>query len=149
VDNESDIINLPEIWETEEDKLLTAQELKKRNFKWALDNIRGKQFFNNSIKQNISIARDGLSEWKSATKSKEQALSIRILDVLLKIAAYWKEKPHKPPDPNIEKVIYFKQHCRVNGKDYTAIITVKVYKSEGLHKYYHHFLDDFTLEPEK
>jgi len=141
--------NIPEIGETEEDKKISAQELKKINFKWALDNIRGKKFFNNSIKQNISIARDGLGEWKSATKSREQALSIKILDDLLKIAVYWKEKPHKPPDPNIEKVIYFKQHCRVNGNDYTAVITVKVYKSEGLHKYYHHYLDDFILEHEK
>jgi len=139
----------PEIEETEEEKLLSAQELKKIYFKWALNNIRGKRFFNKSIMRNISIARDGLGEWKSATKSREQALSIKILDDLLKIAVYWKEKPHKPPDPNIEKVIYFKQRCRVNGKDYTAVITVKVYKSEGLYKYYHHYLDDIIIEPEK
>ena len=138
--------NIPEIVETEEDKKLSDQELKKKNFKWALDNIRGKSFFNNSIKQNISIARDGLGEWKSATRSREQTLSIRILDALLKIAACWKEKPHVPPDPNIEKVLYFKQHCRVNGKDYTAVITVKAYKSQGRHKYYHHYLDDFSLD---
>jgi hypothetical protein len=73
-------------------------------------------------------------------------LSIGLLGDLLKEADYWKEKPHIPPDPNIEKVIYFKQHCKVNGKDYTAIITVKVYKAHGRHKYYHHYLDDFLLE---
>jgi len=73
-------------------------------------------------------------------------LSIKLLAILLEIAACWKEKPHIPPDPNIEKVIYFRQHCRVNGKDYMAIITVKVYKAQSLHKYYHHYLDDFLLE---
>ena len=140
---------IPEIGETDEEKNLTDQELKKKNFKWALDNIQGESFFNNSIKQSISISRDGLGEWKSTTKSREQALSIRILDVLLKVAVYWKQKPHVPPDPNIEKVLYFKQHCKVNGKDYTAVITVKVYKSQGRHKYYHHYLDDFLLDTEK
>jgi len=147
VENKLSETNIPEIWETEEDKSLSPQELKKKNFKWALENIRGKRFFNNSIKQNISVARDGIGEWKSTTKSREQALSIRMLGVLLEIATYWKEKPHVPPDANIEKVIYFKQCCRVNGKDYTAVITVKVYKSEGLHKYYHHYLDDLLLKP--
>jgi len=146
VENRLNEGQIPEIWETEEDKKLSDQELKKKNFRWALNNIQGKSFFNNSIKQNISIARDGLGEWKSTTKSREQALSIRILDVMLKVATYWKEKPHVPPDPNVEKVLYFRQYCRVNGNDYTAIITVKVYKSQGRHKYYHHYLDDFSLD---
>jgi len=144
--NESDI---PQIMETEEEKQLSDRELKNRNFTWALQNLRGKTFDNKSIKTGILISRDGLGEWKSTTKSREQALSIRILHVLLKVAVYWKEKPHVPPDPNIEKVLYFKQHCRINGKDYIAVITVKVYKAQGRHKYYHHYLDDFSLDTEK
>jgi len=140
---------IPEIWETDEDKKLSDQELKKRNFKWALDNLRGKFFFNRSIKQNINVSRDGISEWKITTKSRDQALSMRLLSTLLEIADFWKEGPHVPPDPNIEKVIYFRQHCKINGTDYTAVITVKAYKSQNYRKYYHHFLDDFLVEPKK
>ena len=140
---------IPDIWETEEDKKLSPRELRDSNFQWALKNFRGKNFINKSINQGISVSRDGLGEWKTVTKSREQALSVRILDILLENGTFWKEEPLKYPDPNIEKVIYFRQHCRINGKDYTAIITVKVYKAQGRHKYYHHFLDDFLLEPEK
>jgi hypothetical protein len=140
---------LPEIWETEVEKSLSDRELKNRNFAWALQNLRGRVFFNKSIKTGIHVSRDGLGEWKTATKSREQILSIKILDVLLEIASYWKEGPHIPSDPNIEKVVYFRQHCRINGKDYTAVITAKVYISQGYHKYYHHYLDDFLLELKK
>ena len=141
--NSFDENQIPEIFETEDDKKLSNKDLKAKYFKWALNNIRGKSFNNKSIMQVINIARDGLSEWKTTTKSREQTLSIKLLAILLEIAKYWKEKPHIPPDPNIEKVVYFRQHCRVNGKDHTAIITVKVYKAEHRHKYYHHYLDDF------
>jgi len=140
---------IPEIRETEEDKKLSDQELKKRNFKWALNNISGKNFFNTSIKQGIHVSRDGLSEWKNATKSRDQALSVRLLGVLLEVADYWKEGPHIPPDPNIEKVIYFRQGCKINDNMYTAVITVKAYKSQNYRKYYHHYLDDFLVEPKK
>ena len=140
---------IPEIWETEEDKNLSDRELKKINFKWALGNIRGKTFFNKSTKQGIHVSRDGLSEWKNATKSRDQALSVRLLSVLLEVADYWKEGPHIPHDPNIEKVLYFRRHCKINGKNYTIVITVKAYKSQNYRKYYHHYLDDFLTEPKK
>jgi len=140
---------IPEIWETEEDKKFSDRDIKEKNFGWALGNLRGKAFFNKSIQQSVNVSRDGLSEWKNATKSRDQALSVKLLGVLLEVAGFWKEGPHIPPDPNIEKVVYFRQHCKINGKDYTAIITVKVYKSQGRHKYYHHYLDDFSVEPKK
>ena len=53
------------------------------------------------------------------------------------------EENKKNNDPNIQKVLYFRQDCRINGKMYIAIITVKVYKSKNYHKYYHHYLDDY------
>jgi hypothetical protein len=149
VENNLNEGQIPEIRETSEDKKLSDRELKNRNFTWALQNLRGKTFVNKSIKTGIHVSRDGLGEWKTVTKSRDQALSVKILGVLLEIAAYWKEEAPKKHDPNIEKVVYFRQHCKINGNDYTAVITVKVYKSQGIHKYYHHYLDDFLLDPEK
>jgi hypothetical protein len=141
-----DDLSLPEIWETEEDKRLSSRELRDTNFKWAMNNFRGNVFVNKSIHQSIHVSRDGLGEWKTVTKSREQALSIRMLDTFLEDGIFWKEEPPKNHDPNIEKVIYLRQQCRINGKDYRAIITIKVYKAEGRHKYYHHYLDDFLVE---
>jgi hypothetical protein len=149
VEKESAEAQIPEIWETEEEKKLSARELKSLNFAWALRNLRGRSFANKSINETITVSRDGLGEWKTVTKSKDQALSIRILDQLLENAAFWKKEPPKNRDPNIEKVIYLREDCKVNGTMYTAIITVKAYKAQNQHKYYHHYLDDFVLDPKK
>ena len=138
-----------EIEETEEEKELSVRELKKQNFAWALRYFRGKSFVNKSINEAITVTRDGLGEWKTTTKSRDQAISVRLLGILLEVAGFWKESPHIPPDPNIEKVLYFRQHCKINGKNYTAVITVKVYKAQNRRKYYHHYLDDFSVEPKQ
>ena len=142
-------VQVPEIWEDEEEAKLSVQGIKKLNFAWALENLRGKSFFNKSINKAIAISRDGLGEWKTVTKSREQAISVKILDKMLEIAVFWKECLPKNHDPNIEKIVYFRQDCRINGEMYTAIITVKVYKSQNYHKYYHHYLDDFALHIKK
>ena len=139
----------PEIQETKKEKKLSARELRDTNFSWALKNLRGKCFLNKSIGETIVISRDGLGEWKTTTKSKDQALSIKILGQLLENAVYHNKKPHIPPDSNIKEVLYFRHDCKINGNMYTAVITVKVYKSENRHKYYHHFLDDFILDTKK
>ena len=137
---------IPEIWETVESERLSTQELKKLNFVWALKYLKGKLFVNKSISKAIAVSRDGLGKWKTVTRSREQAISIKLLDKLLENATFWKEVPLKKHDPNIEKVIYFRLNCRINGKNYTAIITVIVYKSQNYHKYYHHYLDDFVSD---
>ena len=146
VENRLDEAQTLEIWETEEERRLSDRELKNRNFSWALQNLRGKTFINKSIRKGIRVSRDGLGEWKTVTKSRDQALSVKILDIMLENADFWKEEPPKKPDPNIIKIVYLRQHCRINGNDYRANITVKVYKSQNDHKYYHHYLDDFILE---
>jgi hypothetical protein len=136
----------PEIWETEEEKRLSDRELKAQCFNFARRYFQGEYFKNKSIRQIIAVSRDGLGEWKTVTKSREQAISIKILDVLLENGTLWKEEPPKNQDPNIEKVIYLRQKCRINGILYNAIITVKVYKAKSYHKYYHHYLEDVILD---
>ena len=139
---------LPEIWENDNESL-SIRELKNLNFSWALKYLRGKSFINKSVNKAITVSRDGLGEWKTVTKSWEQTASIKIFDKLLENAVFWKQEPPKNNDPNIEKVLYFLQDCRINGKMYTAVITVKVYKSNNYHKYYHHYLDDFMMPLKK
>jgi hypothetical protein len=137
----------PEIGETEEDKNRSASDLKKFYFSWALNRFRGKNFRNKSINQDISVSRDGLSEWKTKTKSRDQAISVQKLDVFLENGQFWKEEPDKNNDPNIKKIIYLRQRCKINGYDYCAVLTIKVYKYDNYHKYYHHYLDNVILEP--
>ena len=95
------------------------------------------------------MSRDGLGEWKTNTKSREQAISIKLLDVFLTNGQFWKEEGDKNRDPNVEKVVYLRQPCKINGNAYSAILTIKVYKHDNYHKYYHHYLDDVILASEK
>jgi hypothetical protein len=149
VDNRLPEGEIPESWETEEEKKLSDRDLKSACFTLARSLFQGKSFRNNSINRDITVSRDGLGEWKTVTKSRDQALSMKILDVLLKNASYWREEPPKNADPNIAKIIYFRGRCKVNGTEYRAVITVKVYKTQNYHKYYHHYLDDPALAPGK
>jgi hypothetical protein len=138
---------IPEIWETAEEKHLSNRELKTRCFSFARQHFQRKTFKNKSLRQDIAVSRGGLGEWKTVTKSREQAISIKILDILLETGTFWKEGPPKNQEPNIEKVIYLRQKCRINDTPYEAVITVKVYKARGYHKYYHHYLEDMILNP--
>jgi hypothetical protein len=67
---------IPEIWETGEDKYRSVSGLKNFYFVWALNQFRGKNFKNKSINQNISVTRGGLSEWKTKTKSTNSAAEL-------------------------------------------------------------------------
>jgi hypothetical protein len=149
VENTLQETEIPEIWETDEDGTRSVLDLKKFYFSWALNWFRGKNFRNKSINQDISITRDGLSEWKTKTKSRDQAISIQKLDVFLENGQFLKEEPDKNSDPNVEKVIYLQQPCKINDHNYCAVLTIKVYKRDNYHKYYHHYLDDIVLDPEK
>jgi hypothetical protein len=140
---------VPEIWETEEEKALSDKELKAHCFNFAHQRFQGKVFNNKSIQKAVAVSRDGIGEWKTVSKSRDQILSIKILNGLLENGMLWKEEPPKNRDLSIEKVIYLRQRCRVNGTEYRAIITVKVYKAQDYHKYYHHYLDDVALDPVK
>jgi hypothetical protein len=140
---------IPQIWETEDEKCLSTKELKELCFAFVRQHFQGKIFTNKSINKPISVSRDGLEKWETVTKSRDQMLSVKILDSLLQNSSYWKEEPPQNNDPNLEKVIYLRQNCRINGNAYQAIITIKVYKANNYHKYYHYYLDDREAGLEK
>jgi hypothetical protein len=75
-------VQIPEIWETAEEKRLSNRELKIRCFNLARQHFQGKAFKNKSVQQDITVSR-GLGEWKTVTKSREQAISIKFLNILL------------------------------------------------------------------
>jgi hypothetical protein len=138
---------IPEIWETEKEEKLSDYDLRRLCFDFARQHFQGKSFKNRSIGESITVSRDGLGEWRTKTKSREQLISIKILDALLINCIYWYDREDTEKNPNVDKYAYFRQQCRVNGKNYTAIITIKIYKADSYHKYYHHYLDDVVVDP--
>jgi hypothetical protein len=149
VENQLHKAQISGIWETGEEKHLSDRALKELYFLFARQHLQGKNFMNKSINKPVTVSRGGIGEWKTVTKSREQALSMKILDSLLENSTFWKEEPPKNNDPNIEKVVYLRHNCRINGNKYQVIITVKVYKANDYHKYYHHYLEDMGIIPEK
>jgi hypothetical protein len=134
------------IVETDGEKQLSDTNLKKVCFEYARNHFQGEKFTNKDTGRVIIVSKDGLGEWKTKTKSRDQILSIKILDKLLENAAFTHTEPDKLNRKNIAEVSYFGYHCSINGQSYNAVITIRDIKNYG-YKYYHHYLDDIKIEP--
>ena len=134
------------IVENDYEKRLTDRELKKECFLYARNNFQGRLFYNNNTGRNIHVSRDGLDEWYSKTKSRDQALSIKNIDKLLENGKLIDQSGDNYKRRYVEGFIYLSAPCRVNGTDYNAIITVKQTKSNP-DKFYHYYLQNIKIEP--
>lgn len=131
--------------ENDEEKQLSDVDLKKECYDYARKNFQGKKFTNKETGRGIIVSKDGLGEWKTKTKSRDQILSVKILDKLLENATFSHAEPDKLNRKNIAEISYFDCRCNINGQDYNAVITIRDVKNYGL-KYYHHYLDGIKIE---
>jgi len=92
------------------------------------------------------VSKDGLGEWRSKSKSREQVLSIKILDELLENGIFVRGAMDKYDRKNVETIFYFYSDCTINSQEYKAVLTIKRIKNYG-DKYYHHYLQDKKTEP--
>jgi len=68
------------IAENEREITLSIKELKRECLEYAQHNFQGKKYINVDTGREIQVSRQGLGEWKMKSKTREQVLSIRILD---------------------------------------------------------------------
>jgi hypothetical protein len=134
------------ICELDSEKALSDRELKKECFLYAKRNFQGKCFKNIDTGRDIIVSRDGLDEWYSKTKSRDQTISIKILDKLLENGKLINKLTDKYQRRNVESFIYFSVSCIVNGTSYKAMISVKQTKG-NFNKFYHYFLKSIKIEP--
>jgi len=139
-------LKTPRIAETEHEKSLSVHDLKRECFEYARKNFQGKKFTNKASGREIIVSKDGLGEWKSKSKSREQILSVKILDKFLENCIFDHDANDKSDRKNIEKILYFHNSCVINDREYIAVITIKRIKNYG-DKYYHHYLEDIKFEP--
>jgi hypothetical protein len=132
--------------ENEHEKRLTDRELKKECFRHAREMFQGKYFNNIDTARDILVSRDGLDEWYNKTKSRDQALSIKNLDKLLEQGKKINQSGDKYQRQYVEGFSYLSAPCIVNGRDYTAVITVKQTKNNP-DKFYHYYLQGIKIEP--
>ena len=138
--------NPSNINETQQECALSIEELRRKCLTFAQENFQGKTFTNKPTGMEIQVSRQGIGEWKMKSKSREQILSIKILDSILESAEFDHEAKDEKGRENIESFSYFKHLCRINGKPFQVIITTKRTKTHG-DKYYHHYLKDIKIEP--
>jgi hypothetical protein len=133
------------ISETEEEKALSDFELKKCYFGYARQKFQGKKFMNKNTGIEIQVSREGLGEWKTKTKSREQILSIQKLDKLLENSEFMKFEKDTKNRRHIAGFDYYAQNIKINNKEYIAVLTIKKTLDEG-DKYYHHYLAGTKIE---
>jgi hypothetical protein len=119
------------IAETEREKCLSIYELKKECFTYAKEHFQGKRFHNKATGRDFIVSKDGLGEWKSKSKSRDQILSIKILDKLLEKGIFDHKANDKYGRKNIEMIFYFYSLCVVNDRRYNAVITIRKIKNYG------------------
>jgi hypothetical protein len=124
----------------------SIDELRRECLKYAQQNFQGKTFINKATGREIQVSRQGIGEWKMKSKTREQILSIKILDRLLEDATFDHDAPDEKGRLNVDSFSYFNCLCVINGAPFHAIITVKRTKEYG-DKYYHHYLEDIKIEP--
>jgi hypothetical protein len=131
VENKPVETNIPEIWENEEDKKLSTGNLKQKYFVLAR-----KQFnrnppivvINKDRNWSIELSRRVISEWRLKSRTRERIISIRLLDTMIEGAKFLKTVKDRKGTFGIENVSYFKNQCKINGKEFKINITIKQQK---------------------
>jgi hypothetical protein len=125
VDNELECAVIPELWETEEEKHLSIGQLKYRCLQAAKVKFQGKIFFNTHTQTEIRVSKDGLMEWWRKSRKREHIISVQLLGFFLENGTFAGESPDYKNRPEIEGVSLFESACKVNGKPFAAIITIR------------------------
>ena len=116
---------------------------------YAEKKFRGNVYKNISSGHEICVSKKGLNEWFSKSKSYEQIISIKSLDLILKNATYShaseNTKNHEQNAPSYE---YYTYPININNKNFVAIITVRIIKEADSNNYiyYHHYLDNLYIK---
>jgi len=131
VENKSTKVNIPEIWETEEDKKLSTSSLKHKYFAIArnkFNRIPPVVILNKDKNWLIELSRRVISEWRIKSRTRERIISIISLDTMIEGAKYIQTVKDIKNTFGIENVSYFENQCKINGKLFKINITVKQQK---------------------
>jgi len=125
VKNNPNKIQIPEIWEPEEEKPLSIGQLKHCYLQIARRKFQGKVFINKDTQNPIRVSRDGIMEWWRKSRKREHIISVHLLDYFLENGILIGENPDYRNRPEIEGVSLFESACKVNGKSFKVIITIR------------------------
>ena len=125
VENKPGEVQIPEIWEAEEEKSLSVGQLKYNYLQVARQKFQGKVFTNKDTQNPIRVSRDGIMEWWRKSRKREHIISVQLLDYFLENGVLIGESPDYKNRPEIEGASFFECACKVNGISFKAIITIR------------------------
>ena len=115
---------VPEIWETEEDKKLSIDGLRRFYKGYALKNFRHNPYINKNTGWKIRVSAQGIGEIRKFRK-REHIILVRILDTMLENSLFFDTVPDEKNTPGIENVSYFDYNCKINGKAFSVRLILK------------------------
>ena len=127
---------LPEIWETEGEKHLTVDGLRRFYKNFSRKYFRKHHYINKSTGWKIRISNQGIGEIKKFRK-REHIILIRILDKILEEAVFCNSMPDNKNKYGIENVSYFNYKCKINNKEYIAKLTIKKALNDDVRFFYY------------
>ena len=119
------ITQIPEIWETNEEKTFTIGQLKYHYLQISRQKFQGRIFTNKDTKNPIRVSRDGIMEWWRKSRKREHIISVQLLDYFLENGIFIQESPDYKNRPEIEGASLFECACKVNGILFKVIITIR------------------------
>jgi hypothetical protein len=125
VENKTEILQIPEIWETEEEKPLSIGQLKYKYLQFTRKKFQGKTFININTQNPIRVSRDGINEWWRKSKKREHVISVQALDFFIANGVFIEENPDYKNRPEIEGASIYESACKVNGVSYKVILTIR------------------------
>ena len=118
-------LSIPEIWETEEERSLSVGQLKYSYLQIARQKFQGEIFINKDTGNLIRVSRDGIMEWWRKARKREHIISMQLLDFFIENSIFLEENPDYKNRPEIESASRYESACKVNGKPFKVIITIR------------------------
>jgi hypothetical protein len=137
---------IPEIWETEEEKGLSIGQLKYACLQYAKQNFQGHEYLNKSTGKPIRVSQDGLMEWWRKSRRREHIISVKSLDFFLENGIFKGESSDYQGRKKIESASRFESECKVNEKLFKVVLTTRksVY---DIDKFRYYALKDIEITP--
>jgi len=127
---------IPEIWETEEDKKLSTFDLKTKYKIYLQTNFQGKKYFNKDMGVLISVSSDCVRQWVTKSRTREKIILIQVLNFLLENSKYEGQSvPDRKERAEIEHFKYLHHPVIINGLKYNVILKI-IKPVNQTHKFY-------------
>jgi hypothetical protein len=133
-----------EIWETDEEKQLTVDSLRRFYKDFSRKNFRQHPYVNKNTGWKIRISDQGIGEIRKFRK-REHIILVRILDTMLEDSIFLSTVPDNKNKPGIESVSYLEYRCKVNRKLYTVELTVKKAYNDDVRFFYYYKLTEIQI----